>query len=56
MNQSLSHAVAEMDTSVRCLALELPVPVWEDVNIKWQKVRKLLPKKYLPKVPDRTKS
>lgn len=38
-DNSAMDAIAEFDKVVRCLALELPGPVWDDVNAKWQKIR-----------------
>jgi len=35
--------IADMDKSIRCLALELPEPVWEDVNKRWQSLKAALP-------------
>ena len=35
--------IADMDKSIRCLALELPGPVWEDVNKRWQSLKAALP-------------
>jgi hypothetical protein len=35
--------IADMDKSIRCLALELPGPVWEDVNNRWQTLKADLP-------------
>jgi len=29
----------EMDKAIRCLALELPEPIWKDVNDRWQKFK-----------------
>lgn len=31
-------AIAEMSKAVRCLAIELPGPVWDDINKKWNAV------------------
>jgi hypothetical protein len=33
-----SREIAEMSKSIRCLALELPGGVWDDVNSKWNAV------------------
>jgi len=38
-NPELEKAIAEMDKSVLCLAIELPEPVWDDVSSKWQMIR-----------------
>ncbi|HRP30492.1 MAG TPA: DUF551 domain-containing protein [Agriterribacter sp.] len=37
MNKTL-----EMDNVIKCLALELPEPVWNDVNKKWQEFKATL--------------
>jgi hypothetical protein len=31
----MKEKIAEMDKCVRCLALELPGPVWDDVHRIW---------------------
>jgi hypothetical protein len=31
-------AIAEMSKSVKCLALELPESVWNDINKRWNAV------------------
>lgn len=38
MNTSndIEQLAKDMDRSIKCLALELPEPVWQDVNNKWQ--------------------
>lgn len=32
----------EMNKAIKCLALELPEPVWKDVNEKWQSLRNMV--------------
>lgn len=31
----MTNEIKKMSTAVKCLALELPEPVWNDVNEKW---------------------
>jgi hypothetical protein len=33
-------SIKEMDRSITCLALQLPESVWDDINKKWQEVKK----------------
>jgi len=42
--KTMSESIANMDKSVKCLALELPASVWNDVNQKWQEVKQGLEK------------
>jgi hypothetical protein len=41
----LEQAIDEMDKSVRCLAIELPELVWNDVNGRWQAIKNALVQK-----------
>ena len=38
----MKQEVAEMDKAIKCLELELSSDVWNDVNEKWQNVKKAL--------------
>ena len=35
----LKEKIAEMDKSIKCLALELPGPVWDDVARRWNELK-----------------
>jgi hypothetical protein len=35
----MESKIIEMDKCIRCLALELPGPVWDDVNRIWQDLK-----------------
>lgn len=41
-NAELQDAIVEMSKSIKCLALELPDTVWEDVNMRWNEIVKHL--------------
>lgn len=46
----MKDELAEMDKVVKCLALQLPEAVWDDVNKKWQELKaQLLVSKMLQK-------
>ena len=37
--EQIDELAKDMDKAIRCLALELPEPVWNDVNKRWQNLK-----------------